>query len=118
MKLTKANKLKAGDTVTIVSLSWGGAGDPDLLWKYQLGKQRLEEVFGLKVIEMQHTLKGADYIYKHPQARAKDLMDAFKKPDIKAIFSCIGGDDSIRMLPYIDKAMKESNKILLKRRLF
>jgi muramoyltetrapeptide carboxypeptidase LdcA involved in peptidoglycan recycling len=86
MKLIKPEKLRAGDIVTTVSLSWGGAGDPDLLWRYKLGKLRLEEVFGLKVVEMEHTLKGSKYIYKHPEARAKDLMDAFKNPDIKAIF--------------------------------
>ena len=102
MNLKRPEKLKTGDIVATVSLSWGGAGDSDLLWRYQLGKQRLEEVFGLKVIEMEHTLKGSDFIYKHPEARAKDLMDAFKNTDIKAIFSCIGGDDSIRLLPYID----------------
>ncbi|WFA07702.1 S66 peptidase family protein [Tissierella sp. Yu-01] len=102
MKLISPNKLQAGDTVATVSLSWGGAGDKDLLWRYQVGKQRLEEVFGLKVVEMEHTLMGTEYIYKHPEARAKDLMDAFRNSDIKAIFSCIGGDDSIRMLPYID----------------
>ena len=86
MKLIKPEKLRAGDIVTTVSLSWGGASDPDLLWRYKLGKLRLEEVFGLKVVEMEHTLKGSKYIYKHPEARAKDLMDAFKNPDIKAIF--------------------------------
>jgi len=29
-------------------------------------------------------------------------MDAFSNPDIKGIASCIGGDDSIRLLPYVD----------------
>lgn len=114
MKLLKSQKLNIGDTVATVSLSWGGAGDEDLLWRYQLGKQRLEEIFGLKVIEMDNTLKGSNYIYDHPEARAKDLMDAFKNPDVKAIFSCIGGDDSIRMLPYIDfNIIKENPKIFI-----
>lgn len=31
------------------------------------GKQRLEEVFGLQVIEMPHTLKGSDYVKNHPK---------------------------------------------------
>lgn len=114
MKLIKPEKLRAGDIVTTVSLSWGGAGDPDLLWRYKLGKLRLEEVFGLKVVEMEHTLKGSKYIYKYPEARAKDLMDAFKNPDIKAIFSCIGGDDSIRILPYIDfEIIRKNPKIFI-----
>lgn len=91
MKLIRPEKLRPGDIVTTVSLSWGGAGDPDLLWRYKVGKFRLEEEFGLKVIEMENTLKGSEYIYNNPKARAKDLMDAFKNPDIKAIFSCITG---------------------------
>lgn len=51
---------------------------------------------------MENTLKGSDYIYKNPQKRAEDLMNAFKDKSIKGIFSCIGGDESIRILPYID----------------
>lgn len=109
MELIKPEKLKVGDTIATVSLSWGGAGDSDLLWRYELGKQRLEEIFGLKVIEMEHTLKGSEFIYRNPEARARDLMDAFKNPDIKAIFSCIGGDDSIRLLPYIDFEIIRNN---------
>lgn len=58
MNLIKPNKLKKGDTIATVSLSWGGAGDPDLLWRYNLGKKRLETEYGLKVVEMEHTLKG------------------------------------------------------------
>ena len=114
MDLIKPEKLKTGDLVTTVSLSWGGAGDRDLLWRYKLGKLRLERVFGLKVIEMENTLKGSDYVYNHPEARARDLMEAFKNPDIRAIFSCIGGDDSIRMLPYIDfEIIRKNPKIFI-----
>ncbi len=101
-ELIKAQKLKKGDKVATVSLSWGGAGDPDILWRYHQGKERLENVFGLEVVEMPHTLKGTDYIYQHPEKRAEDLMNAFSDPSIKGIIACIGGIESIRMLPYID----------------
>ena len=50
---------------------------------------------------MPNALKGVEYLYKHPEARAKDLMDAFKNKKIKAIITMIGGDDNIRLLPYI-----------------
>ena len=114
MNLIKPQKLKKGDTVAAVSLSWGGAGDNDLLWRYELGKKRLHDVFGLNIIEMPNTLKGSEYLYHHPEARAQDLTDAFKNPGIKAIFSCIGGDDSIRMLPYIGfDVIKDNPKIFL-----
>lgn len=102
MVLQKPRRLQRGDRVATVSLSWGGAGEPEILWRYKQGKRRLEDQFGLEVVEMPHTLKGADFVYQNPQKRAEDLMAAFTDPSIKGIFSCIGGDDSVRMLPYID----------------
>lgn len=102
LNLIKPPMLKPGDTVATVSSSWGGAGDEAINWRYLQGKQRLEQVFGLKVVEMPNTLKGTEYVYKHPEKRAEDLMQAFADSSIKAIISCIGGSDSIRMLPYID----------------
>lgn len=102
LDLMKPKMLQKGDKVATVSLSWGGAGDEDILWRYYQGKERLEKVFGLEVVEMPHTLKGTEYIYLHPEKRAADLMQAFADKSIKGIISCIGGDDSIRMLPYID----------------
>lgn len=102
LNLIKPKHLKKGDKVATVSLSWGGAGDEETLWRYYQGKERLEKVFGLEVVEMPHTLNGSDYVYRHPEKRAEDLMTAFSDSSIKAIISCIGGNDSIRMLPYID----------------
>ena len=112
--MIKPKMLKPGDCVATVSLSWGGAGDDETIWRYYLGKQRLESEYGLRVIEMEHTLKGTEFVYNHPELRAKDLMDAFNNPEIKGIFSCIGGDDSIRLLPYIDFDVIHNNpKIFL-----
>jgi muramoyltetrapeptide carboxypeptidase LdcA involved in peptidoglycan recycling len=102
LNLIKPPMLKPGDTVATVSSSWGGAGDEEINWRYRQGKERLEKVFGLKVVEMPNTLKGTDYVYNHPEKRAEDLMQAFADPSIKGIISCIGGSDSIRLLPYID----------------
>ncbi len=63
---------------------------------------------------MPHALKGSEFVYSNPQLRAKDLMDAFLDPSIKGIFSAIGGDDSIRLLPYIDYEIIRNNpKIFL-----
>jgi muramoyltetrapeptide carboxypeptidase LdcA involved in peptidoglycan recycling len=54
------------------------------------------------------------YLYNHPEKRAEDLMMAFKKPSIKTIFSCIGGDESVRILPYIDyEVIKNNPKIFV-----
>lgn len=93
-------KLKPGDKVATISLSWGGAGE--IPQRYKIGKERLETVFGLSVVETKHALKSNDWLYQNPEARAKDLMEAFLDPTIKAIICNIGGEDSIRTLPFID----------------
>jgi muramoyltetrapeptide carboxypeptidase LdcA involved in peptidoglycan recycling len=76
--LIKPLKLKAGDTVATISLSGGQAGDSDMRERYQIGKKRLEDLFGLKVVETTNCLKGGEFIYKNPKARADDLHEALK----------------------------------------
>ncbi|MFE7064028.1 S66 peptidase family protein [Sutcliffiella sp. NPDC057660] len=112
--LVKPKKLQPGDMVATVSPSWGGAGEPKIRWRYEQGVKRLVEVFGLKVVPMPNSLKGGDYLYQNPQARAEDLMTAFKDERIKGIIANIGGEDSIRLLPYIDfDVIRENPKIFM-----
>ena len=107
--MIKPEKLRKGDKIAIVSLSWGGLGDESLIHKYHIAKERLEKDFGLEVVPMPHALAGSAFVYEHPELRAKDLMDAFLDPTVKGIFSAIGGDDSVRILPYIDYDTIKSN---------
>ena len=107
--MRKPQKLNKGDKVAIVSLSWGGLGDSKLIHKYHIAKERLENEFGLKVITMPNALKGSEFIYNHPELRAKDLMDSFEDKSIKGIFCAIGGDDSVRLLPYINYDIIKNN---------
>ena len=100
--MIKPKRLKQGDRVAVVSLSWGGLGDPDLIHKFHIAKERLEKDFGLEVICMPHALKGSEFVANHPELRARDLMEAFADDSIDAVFCAIGGDDTIRTLPYID----------------
>lgn len=112
--MLKPNMLKKGDKIAIVSLSSGILGEDNLIHKYNIAKERLETEFGLEVITMPHALKGIEYVYNHPEDRAKDLMEAFKDKSIKGIFCAIGGDDAIRTLPYIDyEIIKNNPKIFL-----
>ncbi|WP_339199239.1 S66 peptidase family protein [Solibacillus sp. FSL R5-0449] len=112
--LIKPGKLQPGDRIAKVSPSWGGAGEPALKWRYNQGVKRLEEVFGLEVVPMPNSLKGEEYLYQNPQARAEDLMMAFKDKQIKGIIANIGGEDSIRLLPYIDiDVIRKNPKILM-----
>ena len=114
MTAIKPPRLRPGDTVAVVSLSWGGLGDPELIHKYRLAKERLENLFGLRVRPMPHALKGSRFVYEHPELRARDLMDAFRDDTVQAVFSAIGGDDSIRLLPYVDGAvLRDHPKIFM-----
>lgn len=107
--MIRPRRLRPGDTVAVVSLSWGGLGDPALVHRYHLAKRRLEEDFGLKVRPMPHALKGSAFVAAHPELRARDLMEAFRDPDVAGIFCAIGGDDSIRTLPYVDLDVIRAN---------
>lgn len=110
--MIKPKKLRKGDKVATISLSWGGAGE--LPQRYAIGKKQLQETFDVEVIETKHALKPNDWIYKNPEARANDLMEALVDPTIKAIISNIGGDESVRTLPYLDlDIIKKHPKIFL-----
>ena len=104
--------LKPWDIIATVSLSWWWPGTcPE---RYAIGKQQLEQDFWVTVIEMNHTLQSAQWVYEHPELRAQDLMDAFANPDIKAIISTIWWEESIRILPYIDfDIIKNNPKIFM-----
>lgn len=107
--MIKPKQLRRGDTVAIVSLSAGTLGEPWAIHKYYIAKERLENDYGLKVKVMPNALKGKQYLYEHPEARAADWMEAFRDPEVKAIFNAIGGDDTIRLLPYIDFNLIRNN---------
>jgi muramoyltetrapeptide carboxypeptidase LdcA involved in peptidoglycan recycling len=110
--MIKPPKLNPGDRIAAVTPSWGGPGA--LPWVYELGKQQIEESLGVQVVEMPNTLRDPQWLYQNPKARAEDIMRAFADRSIKAIFSAIGGDDSVRILPYLDLDIIRNNpKIFL-----
>ena len=70
--------LKKGDTIALISLSGGRAGDADMRHRYETGKKRLEEIWGVHVITTPHALAGSEFLYEHPEARGEDLMWAMR----------------------------------------
>ena len=87
--MRKLSKVKRGDKVAILSPSFAAPGK----WShvYELGLARVREVFGLEPVEFPATKKlGAS-----ADERAKDLIDAFTNPDIKAVITSLGGDDQV-----------------------
>lgn len=99
--MLKPKKLRLNDTVALISLSWGGANEYPS--RYLQGKKQLEETFRLISVNTPNALKSDEWLYKHPKERLNDLIWAFENPNIKAIISIIGGNDSIQILKYITK---------------
>ena len=87
-------------TVEIVSLSSGIIGETFAAHELKIGVKRLESM-GLQVRFSKNALKGIEYIKKHPEDRASDLLDAYANPDVDMILCAIGGDDTYRLLPYL-----------------
>jgi len=112
MEFIKPKRLKKGDTIAVISPSWGGPSVfPHI---YENGIKVLKEKFGLKVKEYPTAKMAADILANDPRERAKDINDAFRDKEVKAIIASIGGDDSIRVLGHLDKeAILENQKIFM-----
>jgi len=115
--MIKPSRLKRGDKVAIVSLSKGLLGEKFVEHNLILGKKRLED-YGLEVVFMPHVLMGIDYVGKHPEKRAEDLIQAFEDDSIKGIICAIGGDDTYRTLPYLMENDKFKGLVKTKPKLF
>lgn len=98
--LIRPRRLRPGDRIAAVTLSWGGPGT--FPHRYEAGKRQLEDAFGVEVVAMPHSLDDPAAVAADPAARADDLHRAFADPTIAGVIATIGGDDSIRMLPHLD----------------
>ena len=105
--LRRPPRLRPGDRLAAVTLSWGGPGE--VPHRYEAGKRQLEEAFDVSVVEMPHTLADPSFVADHPRTRADDLHQALMDPGIAGIVSTIGGDDSIRLLPLLDLELVAAN---------
>lgn len=106
MKFIKPKKLQKGDTIGIISPSWGGPNFfPHI---YNEGILVLKEM-GFQIKEYPTTRAEPEYLYNNPELRATDVNEAFQDEEVSAIIASIGGDDSIRLLPFIDEEVIKSN---------
>ena len=98
--------------IGIVSLSSGVLGEDFVAHEVKIGIERLKE-YGIEVEFLPNSKKGIEFIKNSPEARAKDLIKAFKDDSIDMILCAIGGDDTYRLLPYLfennelEKAVKQ-----------
>jgi len=78
----KAPRLRTGDTVGIVSPSWGGAGA--FPHRVELGTRQLESL-GSKVKLASHALNQHGLVSDTAQHRADDIHEMFRDPDVRPI---------------------------------
>lgn len=96
-------RLRPGARIAAITPSYGGpASFPKV---YESGVRVLEHRFGLQVTELPGTRADPIELYQHPERRADDVRSAFEDEEIAGIFCTIGGDDSCRILPFLDPAL-------------
>lgn len=111
MNYQKPARLKPDDTVAIISPSWGG---PSVFPSVYENGWKVLENWGLKIKEFPSSRMDASDLRDNPKLRADDVNAAFADPDVKAIFASIGGNDSVRILPFLNRQLIVDNpKILM-----
>jgi len=96
----KPPPLRRGDRVAVTSSSWGG---PHALpAPYDAGLAVLRDELGLEVVEARTARMPADELARNPRLRAETMNELFADDSVHAIIASIGGDDSVRILPWLD----------------
>ena len=95
----KPPPLRPGDTVGVVSPSWGGAG----LFPHRVenGVAQLESM-GFSVRLGAHALGTGGFVSDTAENRVADLHAMFLDSDVRAVIAAIGGDHSCHLLPHLD----------------
>lgn len=110
--LYKVKRIKRGSTIGLISPSWSGPDGFPVV--YKKGVENLEKYFDFKVKEFTNTKTKYNDTLDHVHKRVSDIHAAFLDKEVEAIFITIGGSDSIRLLPFLDKNIIQSNpKIVL-----
>ena len=99
--------LERGDAIAVVA----PASNPSVEYPhvYERGLDRLRTDFDLQPVEFPTVSRDDEYLYEHPEARARDVMAAFENPDIGGVISVIGGNDQIRILRHLDSDVLREN---------
>ncbi|MCJ7623849.1 MAG: LD-carboxypeptidase, partial [Anaerolineaceae bacterium] len=87
--MIKPPRLQPGDSIGIVSPSWGGAGA--FPHRVELGIRQAERL-GFRIKLGGHALNQSEYVSDTPENRAQDIHDMFRDPEIRAVVAAIGGD--------------------------
>ena len=110
-RLTKPPRVRPGDTVAIVSPSFGAVGQ----WPHRVRQATtyLEESLELKVRVMPNAARSEGWASASPQARVDDLHQAFLDDEVAVVLAGIGGNHSNQLLPLLDYGLIQANPKIL-----
>ena len=99
--------VEPGDRVAVVAPASNAPESARFV--YERGLERMREAFDLVPVEYPTATADPEWLADNPEARAEDVMDAFRDPDVSAVIANIGGHDQITVLPHLDGAVIREN---------
>jgi muramoyltetrapeptide carboxypeptidase LdcA involved in peptidoglycan recycling len=102
----RAQRLRPGDTVGIVSPSWGGAAH--FPHRVERGIEQLHAL-GFKTKLGTHALNSTGAVSDNSENRAADIHAFLLDPDVRLVLAAIGGDHSCHLLPLLDFQLIKSH---------
>ncbi|HKO91163.1 MAG TPA: S66 peptidase family protein [Polyangiaceae bacterium] len=97
--LLRAPRLRPGDTVGIISPSWGGAAQ--FPHRVARGIEQLHAL-GFNTKLGAHALNSNGAVSDTAENRAADIHAFLRDPDVRLILATIGGDHCCHLLPHLD----------------
>lgn len=109
MEFTLPQKLERGDKVAIIRPG-NGPAKTEYSHIYELGLKRLKQNFDLRPVEFPTCDMTAEELTENPEKRAKDVMDAFRDPEIKGVIAAVGGSgEQVKILKHLDPEVLKQN---------
>jgi muramoyltetrapeptide carboxypeptidase len=97
--LTRPRRVRPGDTVAVVSPSFGAVGR----WPHRVERATAYlESLGLAVRLTTNAARCDGWASAPPEARAADLHEAFADDEVAVVLAGIGGNHSNQLLPLLD----------------
>lgn len=97
--------VKKNKKIGICSPSWSGPGEYPHVFCY--GVAQMKKIFGMEVVISKNAKRKGFVSFED---RASDINSLFSDKSVGIICASIGGDDSVNVIPFLDKKKIENNK--------
>jgi len=98
---------RPGSLAAVLSPSWGGPQAFPAV--FDAGLAILKKDFGFRIREYPSTRQSAAWLDTHPKDRVLDFHAAFADPEVDLIIASVGGNDAVRLLPFLDLELIRAN---------